>query len=237
MINISFRRQGGFTLIELILVIAFLGTLMLLATASLVQAINMYNKGSAIKQINQAGRVLIEDINRLSSSGAEVEIDDNGSAGCLRVGFNGGENRVFLWNSRAEGGGGTAPQPTTDRKWQIGGNPDAVTLVQSAQGTDTTRYCYLPSTTESGDLDTAGMTPVLSSNIRVLSVDITNSADSSLKKIAFWIGTGTLNDDGQQLIMTGTPTTWSCPGGALGEFCAVSKFETVIYTPNQGGTP
>ena len=234
------KRHEGFTLIELILVIAFLGSLMLLASASIVQAINIYNKGNAIKQINQAGRALIEDINRLSSSGAEVEIDDNGTAGCLRVGFTGGDGRVFLWNSAASGLGGTAAS-AGDRTWIWASGTDAVSLVQSTETTDTSNYCYLPSTSEPGNLVIGQWTPVLARQVRILSVDIANSTDSSLKKLTFWIGTHDGTTDGSN-VPGMTPTrnadaTWTCQGGSIGNFCAVSKFETVLYTPNAGGTP
>lgn len=239
MLKLSLKRQQGFTLIELMLVIAFLGTLMLVTSSSIMQAINIYNKGVAIKQINQAGRALVEDINRLSSSGAEVEILDNGTAGCLRIGFTGSDGRVFLWNSLEKGKGGTAPSPspTDDKKWEKDGQE--ISLVRSNQNAETASYCYLPSVTVPGlsAADAATMTSVLNERIAVLSVDITESTDSSLKKIAFWIGTGTAGEGGQQINFDTVNRTWSCPGGFLGEFCAVSKFETVIYVPNTKGTP
>lgn len=232
------NNHRGFTLIELMLVIAFLGTLILLTASSVLQSINMYNKGVAIKQINQAGRALVEDINRLSSSGAEVEILDNGKAGCLRIGFTGSDGRVFLWNSAEKGKGGTAPaaNPADDLKWEK--DSEEISLVRSGQNDETTKYCYLPSPTSPGltTAEAAKMTTVLNGRIKVLSVDITNSTNSSLKKIAFWIGTGS-SEGTQQIDFDTVNRSWSCPGGGLGEFCAVSKFETVIYLPNSGGTP
>jgi prepilin-type N-terminal cleavage/methylation domain-containing protein len=229
----SQKSQQGFTLIELILVLAFLGSLMLLASASMIQAINIYNKGIAIKQINQAGRSLIEDINRLSSAGSEIDIIDNGKAGCLRIGFTNEDSRVFLWNSTEAGKGTTTPAAGA-ATWKIGG--EDISLVQSTQEADTSNYCILPGDT-TPDLLAADMSQVLTPQVRVLSVDITEPAggDPTLKKIAFWIGTGTLQGV-QTVLFDPDPAarSWSCPGGSLGEYCAVSKFETVIYVPNEG---
>lgn len=234
------RGSEGFTLIELLLVLAFMGSLLLLISASTIQAISIYNKGSAIKQINQAGRSLIEDINRLSGSGAEIDIEDNGIAGCLRVGFTGGGGRVFLWNSVERGTGGVAPL-AGDQKWMM--NSTEISLVQSTQSADTAAYCYLPNGPSPEILDADEMSPVLTRQVRILSVDIAkpSGTGTSLKKIAFWIGTSDNSASGSDDVPGMRPTfdsatnTWTCKGGTLGAFCSVSRFETVIYTPNTGG--
>lgn len=240
--GIKSAPQGGFTLIELVLVVAFLGSLMLLISASIIQSINIYNKGTAIKQINQAGRTLIEDINRLSSSGADIELMDNGRAGCLYIGFAGTGGRAYLWNSVEAGSGSTAAAIGADR-WKIGGNE--ISLVQSVNEADTSDYCYLPDSASS-TLSSSDMTPVLTRQVRILSVDITEptGGDTGLKKIAFWIGTSDNSASGSDEVpgmrpttaMEGTSRVWRCQGGSIGSFCAVSKFETIIYTPNEGGS-
>ncbi len=232
--------QNGFTLVELTLAIAFLGSLVLLSSSIIISTINVYNKGVAIKQINQAGRALAEDITRLTSRGSKIEVADHGRAGYLCV-KESNAWRSYTWNSIERGEGTT---PVTDipdaarRQYTLASQP--ISLVRSNDGIDGYSYCSLPQGSDVG-LPTDKVTPLLTDQVRILSVDIVSSNDPALRKIAFWIGTydssGTVPNMTPEYIAA-TPTEsafWRCKGGSLGDFCAVSKFETVIYTPNVEG--
>ena len=163
------HKQGGFTLVELTLSIAFLGTLVLLASSIIVQTINIYNKGVAVKQINQAGRSLIEDINRLSSSGFKVSLADNGTTGYLCV-KDSNIWRSYTWNSVSPGVGTTAT--VNPSRYTLSGAP--ITLVRSNDGVDGLSYCHLPTGSDVA-MNANQVTPMLTPQIRVLSVDITSS--------------------------------------------------------------
>lgn len=222
-------KQQGFTLVELTLSIAFIGMLVLISSAIIVQTISIYNKGVALKQINQAGRSLIEDINRLSSSGFEIRLADDGKAGYLCI-KDSNLWRSYTWNSVQAGVGTT----TVANAKQFTRNGQLISLVRSNDGVNGDSYCQLPAGTDAAMVAT-DVTPILTPQVRVLSVDITSSDNPSLKKIAFWIGT--YDDSGSVPGMTPdfAASEWKCKGGNLGNFCAVSKFETVIYTPNVEG--
>lgn len=227
------HKQSGFTIIELTLSITFLGVMMIFVTLATIQAIGIYNKGFAIKQINQAGRTLIEDINRLSSSGHTISIDDNGTAGYLCVEY-GNSARAIVWNSLRDGAGGSTPSGG-DTHFVLNGQP--IGLLRTNDGIDGSIYCGLPSGSDR-TINPAHGTSLLTPQVRILSVDIVTSNNSDLTKIAFWIGTSDGTPDGSS-IPGMSPTfnagTWSCQGGSIGDFCAVSKFETIIYTPNSEG--
>ena len=225
------HKQQGFTLVELTLSIAFIGGLVLLSSAIIVQTISIYNKGVAIKQINQAGRSLIEDINRLSSSGFEINIADNGKTGYLCI-KDSNRWRSYTWSSVQPGRNTT---PTANAR-QFTLNGESIALVRSNEGVNGDTYCQLPSGSDVA-MAASEVTPILTRQVRILSVDITSSDNSSLQKIAFWIGTydptGTIQ--GMTPDFDAATSEWKCRGGNLGNFCAVSKFETVIYTPNVEG--
>ncbi|MCQ2571080.1 MAG: prepilin-type N-terminal cleavage/methylation domain-containing protein [Candidatus Saccharibacteria bacterium] len=69
-------KKKGFTIIELMLAMAFLGT-MLVGIASLTMRItNIYQKGLSLRNINSIGREIISDITR-TTNGSRVNIDIN----------------------------------------------------------------------------------------------------------------------------------------------------------------
>lgn len=240
MAHMDTHQQKGFTLVELTLAVAFLGVLVLLSSAIIVQTINIYNKGVAIKQINQAGRSLAEDISRLTSRGSEVTIADHGLAGYLCV----KESNLwqsYTWNSIQRGDGTTPTSTISDAaRRQFTVNSQPVSLVRSNDTVNGLPYCELPQGSNV-DIPATNVTQILNNQVRILSVDIVPSSDPALRKIAFWIGT--YDSTGAVPSMTpeyvpaapGVPAYWRCKGGSLGDFCAVSKFETVIYTPNIEG--
>lgn len=229
MINTSKNhKQRGFTLVELTLSIAFLGSLILIASAIIVQTIGIYNKGVALKQINQAGRSLVEDINRLSSSGFEVRLADNGKTGYLCI-KDSNTWRSYTWSS-VQAGIGTTSTPNA-KQFTLDNVP--VSLVRSNEGVNGDPYCQLPSIVDV-PMSANAVTPILTKQVRILSVNITPSNNAAMQKIAFWIGTHDSSGSvpGMTPDFDAVTSTWRCQGGNLGNFCAVSKFETVIYTPN-----
>lgn len=235
--RLEHKRQSGFTLIELTLSIAFLGTLLLMSSAIIVQSISIYNKGVALKQINQAGRSLVEDINRVSAGGFQVMLSDNGTAGYLCI-KDTNIWRSYTWNSVRQGVGGT----TTVGPKQFTYDGQAVSLARSNDTVNGSSNCNLPTGSDLA-LNTSQVTPMLTSQVRILSVDITSpdSTDATLaglRKVAFWFGTYDESGavQGMSPVFDGATHTWMCQGGKLGDFCAVSKFETVLYTANQETT-
>lgn len=224
------NNHAGFTIIELTLAITFLGSLMIFMTLATIQAIGIYNKGVAIKQINQAGRALVEDISRLSSSGFQITVDDNGKAGYLCVNF-ANTTRAVVWNSLKQGHGGSI-----SNGGQFKLNEQPIGLARSNDGINGADggYCGLPPLSDM-ILDPKDFTSMLTPQVRVLSVDIAKRPADGLSKLTFWIGT---SDGGNGLLIPGmepiqnSDKSWSCKGGSIGDFCAVSKFETILYTPN-----
>ena len=62
--NSNARQAEGFTIIELMIAMAFIATLLLAIVATIMQIGTVYNKGVAMKSVNQAGRAVVADIKR-----------------------------------------------------------------------------------------------------------------------------------------------------------------------------
>ena len=227
------KKDSGFTLIELMLAITFLGSIVLLATLTIVQSLSIYNKGVAIKQIGQVGRTLIDDVNRLSSGGAGVNFSaaDNDIAGYLCITPSGStKTRAYAWNDVTTHDGDTTGHfvsPAGTKVTLARTNDD----VNAADGS--TAYCALPPNVNV-TLPQTEITPLLNEQVRILSVKITTDSTnaSSLKKIIFWIGTYSTTVPGTNPVYNAGTGAWSCQGGRLGDFCAFGKFETIVYVPN-----
>lgn len=70
MIHVT-KKQQGFTLIELMLSLTFIAFLLLAIAMTIIQIGGVYNKGTTLKEINQASRDLSADVQRsIGSAGA-----------------------------------------------------------------------------------------------------------------------------------------------------------------------
>lgn len=227
-------KQEGFTLTELSLAVTFIGTLVVMATLTIVQCIGIYNKGVALKQMNQIGRSIVDDLGRLSTGGLNLRVDDNGNAGYLCVDQLGtSPTRAYVWNSQQLGSGTEGGTRTTSAggKYTLSGSP--LKFARTNSSINGTGYCTLPPVANTA-VPVADFTQLAGSQVRMLSVDIAaegTGTSTSLRKITFWLGTysGTASQDP---VWNSTAKTWSCSGGSLGSFCAVSKYQAIVYTPN-----
>lgn len=75
-------NKKGFTIIELTLAMTFLSVLLVMITMMVIRVGDIYNRGLTIKDVNQAGRVIIRDlqqtISQSRSFSVDVDADDNG---------------------------------------------------------------------------------------------------------------------------------------------------------------
>src|SRR5688500_9408954 len=101
MIHMAFikKEQTGFTLVELMLALAFITFILVFAITTIIQVMRTYNKGLAVKDINQTARSSIEDMSRYirttTPSKIKVVSQSSGNAGraCL-----GGVS--YAWNKQ-----------------------------------------------------------------------------------------------------------------------------------------
>src|SRR5690606_10502071 len=68
-------RSKGFTLIELMLSMAFVGALLVAIAMTSIHIMNTYTKGVTIREVNQVGRAITQDIQRTIASEAPFSVD------------------------------------------------------------------------------------------------------------------------------------------------------------------
>ncbi len=87
------KRQSGFTIIELLLAMTGIAFLLLFVTYAILHMTNLYSKGIAIRQINQIGRQVSDEISReLRYGGAPKALTANNR---LCVG-----TKSYIWNKK-----------------------------------------------------------------------------------------------------------------------------------------
>lgn len=96
------RNQQGFTLIELILVIAFMSVLLLAILLLILQIGKMYTKGNTNRMVNQVSRELSDTIRRdvqaTNPTHIKIAITGSGEARSGRVCLG---NASYVWNTAA----------------------------------------------------------------------------------------------------------------------------------------
>lgn len=201
-------RQEGFTLVELTLSTAFIGFILIFILATIVQVMSNYNKGLAIKQINQSARTVVEEFSRLASGTKGSTI-----------------NTAYISNGRVCLGG-------VSYAWNIkGGNANKYTdgstfaMVRVNDNAGALCSASLPSITK------ANATDVLSDQIWVQSLSVALSSDQQLVDIAISLSTSAPNQP------TGTDPILGtiCQGDRDSQFCAIATFKTTVNTSDGGG--
>lgn len=103
-----FAKQRGFTIIELMLALAFVGILLIAIAMAVIQVTHIYTKGMTIKGVNQSGRDIIDSIRRdaqSSSPGSVVLVAPAAGGGLGRLCLG---TETYLWNTPTSLQNGTA---------------------------------------------------------------------------------------------------------------------------------
>ena len=74
------KTQKAFTIIELMLAMAFLGTMLAGIASLIMQITNIYQKGLSIRNVNSVGREIVSDFTRtINSSRVNIDINPSGT--------------------------------------------------------------------------------------------------------------------------------------------------------------
>lgn len=105
------QRTQGFTLIELMLAMTFIAVLLLAIAMTIIQIGAIYNKGITLKDINQAGRSIGDDVKRTTAEAGTItratDYYTNSAGGRLCLG-----TYSYIWNT-AKALEGNDPNRTT----------------------------------------------------------------------------------------------------------------------------
>lgn len=199
-------NQKGFTLIELMIALAFVAFILIFATTAVIQVMQTYNKGVAVKQINQAGRTTLDTLARFlrEADPGAVNVSVMSSQRRLCLG-----SVSYVWNLY------NTPSGSANR--YDDGSPLTFARVNDASNamcTPTAGVYPAPAKAQSAD--------VLQSNVWVMAVSVTDPAvDAPLVDVS--VSLAVANDP--------AITAGQCAqGGTVGQFCATSTFSTTVMT-------
>lgn len=206
------NKQSGFTLVELTLSVAFIGFLVLFTVIATLQVMRTYNKGLAVKEINQTSRTIVDELSRAIRSSTFTTVnttpnDESPTKSRICVG-----GISYVWN--IAGG--------NQNRYSSSGNP-AVTFVrvEDAGG----NMC-----SSSGgfypNVDENDSTQLLTSRVWVQSLEVEKNSSTNLATITMQLST---SDDPLNPLLESLPGGGvRCKGQFGDQFCAVATLTTTV---------
>jgi len=232
-------NKTGFTLIELMLAMTFIAALLIAIAMTTIQISNIYTKGITLREVNQAGRAVSEDLQRNIASAAPFDVtpkvDNSPSTATSKYVVRDGGGRLclgsytYVWNyGKALAGGPGAPA--------VFNTYDDSTPVRFAKVTDASGSLCVTATAV---VVRANATDMLSTGDRDLvmhAFTITRSSDDpntnqALYAISMVIGT---NDRAQ---LTANDASCKPPADGVGDenYCSVNQFDVIARAGNKSG--
>ncbi len=203
------RTEHGFTLIELLLAMAFVSFMLLFVVGATVQLLRTYNKGLAIKSIDQAGRSTTDQLSRDIQSSKLVILPVGSNRLCT-------DSAAYVWNT-----------PTNSTNKYLA--PDANTAIQLVRSTEPNLCTKVGAIYPA--LKIALSAELLTPGIGVQALTELQSSDLKLTQFQLQVATNGSNTPTDIDIPTGQRV---CAGGVDGQFCATSSFTTTVYAAKGG---
>jgi len=231
--NRGVNKKSGFTIIELMLAMAFVSTLLIAVALTVIQIGNTYNRGITLKNVNQVGRSIANELQRSIAGSEEFDIDsgvgsryivqDWGGRLCLG-------QYSYVWNY-----GNAIQVGDTARLNTYVDSPDTIRFAKvldqdSSYCDDSSKKIELNDAIElvdAGENDLA---------IHDFLISTTDSAGDSktgqrLYSIEFKIGTNTI--DTLNYVSDNNPTCkLSGESGADPSYCSINMFNIVVRAGN-----
>ena len=224
-------NKKGFTLIELMLSMGFVAFLLIAIAATVIQIGNIYNRGLILKEINQVGRSIDDELKRSISKSAPFIVDQaDPDTKYIVIGSNAGGRLClgqysYIWNY-----GNYIQSGLDTRNRYTDGGSDIRFVKISDPGAS---YCGAKKAQNIDNSPTSLKKPVEllnpgQSNLAIQSFSITSSAiDSKTKQqlynIVFLIGT-----NNQQALKDNASCKPPNESGSDLNFCAINEFKLTV---------
>lgn len=97
------QRRSGFTIIELLLAMSFIAVLLIAIGVTTIEISRIYTKGITLKEVNQAGRAVTEDLQRSINAIVPINVSASGpDQRYKKLGDDGGRlclgDYSYVWN-------------------------------------------------------------------------------------------------------------------------------------------
>lgn len=200
-------KQHGFTLVELMLSIAFIGFIILFTVLATLQVMQTYNKGLAVKEINQTARTVVDDIARVAQTVSYTNVN------LAPMSEAPPQNRICLGN--------------VAYVWNVA---DQTINTYSGPGTPRVTFARVedPSVcVKTGavypNIDPTKATILLSDRVWVQKVALTKSVSTDLVTIELQLSTADNPSDPALETIAGAVR---CKGSSTGQYCATATLST-----------
>lgn len=241
----SHDKTNGFTLIELMLAMTFIAVLLMAIAMTTIQIGNIYNKGITLREVNQAGRAISDELQRSIASASPFDvtprIDDSPTTVNSKYIVRDGGGRLCLgrytyaWNN----GKALAETPGGPDIYNNYKNADgSLTPVRFAKVADSdAALCTNPalniereSATEmlvSGDRDLVMHNFDIKTNIKAQDP----TTGQTIYSISMIIGT----NDQEQLTTNNASCKPPAEGAGAENYCSVNQFDIIARAGNKAG--
>jgi len=234
------HKARGFTIIELMLAMTFLSFVLVFIVLTLVQMVRTYDKGLTIKQINQAGRTVTEDIAKSVRGEQPGEVVlTHVPEGYLCVG-----DTLYIWNSVFKTQGSGVTQNLNLNQYTFFPSGTGISLARQKMNANQAALCRSVSGLPASYtvfMNNPDNYSLLGDRARVIWAGATPSPDGRLVKLTFVLGTydtteATRIQAGSFSDVYNTPhyenNQPTCYPGSNGNYCAFAEFSTTVYLPN-----
>jgi prepilin-type N-terminal cleavage/methylation domain-containing protein len=228
-------NKNGFTLIELMLAMTFISMLLVAIAMTTIRVSDIYNKGLTLREVNQAGRAVSDELQRAIASSAPFEADPTVDNSRYVVRNEGGRlclgRYTYAWNfGSALTGKSGAPTPYN----KYSDDPEA--LIRFVKVTDPSgTLCTNPTSnilrTNATDMLTGG-----DRDLVIHKFSITKSAEEitigeAMYAISMTIGT----NDRAELTTNDTSCKPPSEGEGNENYCSVNQFDITARAGNKAG--
>lgn len=235
----SHAKQHGFTIIELMLAMSFLSILLMTIAMTTIQISNIYTKGITLREVNQVGRQVSDELQRSIASSSPFDVtpkrDDAPATATSRYVVRDGGGRLCLgsytyaWNNGAALAGGSGAPGIYNRFTDNA----AVRFVKVADPSGA--LCADPSsrivrTNAAALLDTGDR------NLVLHSFDIRRTANDPATSQAMYAITMVIGTNDRAQLQT-SDTSCRPPASNTGseQYCSVNQFQLTARAGNRAG--
>lgn len=233
------KMRRGFTIIELMLAMTFISMLLVAIAMTTIQISNIYTKGLTLREVDQAARVISDELQRTIAAAAPFDVtprvDDSPATATSKYVVRDGGGRLclgrysYVWNyGKALSGGAGAPA--------IFNRYDDGSEVRFAKVTDAGGALCADATlvvkkADAKDLLVSGDRDLVIHTFTIAQTGNDEEDNQALYAITMTIGT----NDRQQL--TTDDTSCKPPAEGIGDeaYCSVNQFEIIARAGNKSG--
>lgn len=227
------KLVSGFTIVEMMLAMAFIAALLVAIAMTTVQIGHIYNKGLTLREVNQAGRAVATELQRSINATSPFDVNPSSPATRYIVRPGGGRLCVgrysYAWNyGSALAGAAGAPA--------IYNVYDDTTPVLFAKVNDpSASLCTVPGSSvkksEATELLAMGDRNLVLHAFSIANVASDIVTNQSLYAISFTLGT----NERTQLTTNDSSCKPPSQGQGNQDYCSVNQFSLIIRAGNKSG--